>query len=427
LKSAPSFAGAAPWDELEHAFGDASEIPELLTALSNSRGSKFEQRMSDLCEHVLHQGSIYSASPPVVSALLSLSPTAAAREKAIIYDVLSGFASSAREAIRDGRAIPCCSGGDPSHGAAIIQAILQARAQFIPDLSNPDAQIRALAASLLIPSADADAGAAQLVRDRYRIESDPGVRGALFRGLRRLRGTVEDWDEFLSAAIRNEEDPANRFELLGALIEERKSGTETELVNDFVASFLRTNPSGLSSEAKDLCKAVHWLGRQRELDALLSVFGRVTEAGVARCFAERLLRLVFEDQRTGWGEISYSLAAPNEQPVTGERNHAIFVTLFRMIFRLIVWKLFPFMMRFMMRRELRKMERSRGKYVETIDSYGIEGDPPAIPAILNAEQTSVLQALAENSVVWECRTNLWRLFGLPDSAGELRRFTEARS
>ena len=52
----------------------------------------------------------------------------------------------------------------------------------------------------------------------------------------------------------------------------------------------------------------------------------------------------------------------------------------------------------------------------------MEGAPPALPARLTAGQQSVPVTLADRTVVWEQRTNLWSLFGLPDTADALRRF-----
>ena len=230
MKTAADFAGAAAWDELQHAFGAASDLPDLLAAVSKATGTRFEQRMGELYERVLHQGTIYSASPPAARALIGMAAAAAPREKKIFYDMLSEFASSARKAIRDGRAIPCCSGGDPVDGAAILRELLQARSQFAPDLQHADDSIRGFAGVLLTASADADAGAAQLVRDRYLVEVVPAVRLQWLDGLIRVRGTLTDWREFLSATLQTERDPANRFTLRYAEIVEMGPDAEPAAV-----------------------------------------------------------------------------------------------------------------------------------------------------------------------------------------------------
>src|SRR5580700_8485818 len=151
------------WQELEHAFGRAYDVPRLLAAVSQSRGWKLRKRMEELWERVLHQGTIYSASPPAVQALLPMAANAKGGDRKLYYEVLAEFASSARQAIHDGRAIPCCSGGDPEHGRAILTHILEARGQFAPDLGSRDRRVRGLAGVLLCCSADAGSEAARLV------------------------------------------------------------------------------------------------------------------------------------------------------------------------------------------------------------------------------------------------------------------------
>ena len=80
--------------------------------------------MGELCERVLHQGTIYSASPAVVRAVIEFVGVARPPERHAFYGLLTEFAASARKAIADGRAIPCHSSGDPVDGAAIRDAIL---------------------------------------------------------------------------------------------------------------------------------------------------------------------------------------------------------------------------------------------------------------------------------------------------------------
>src|SRR5262249_53995721 len=156
---------------------------------------RLQKQMSELCERILHQGTIYSTSPPAVHELIGMAAKAKARDRALFYAVLAEFSSSARKAVRDGRAIPCCSVGGPSDGEAILREILQARDQFAPDLESPDPVIRGNAGLLLTASVDADAGAVRLVRARFTTEPDASVRGELFRGLARVPEQFGDWRE----------------------------------------------------------------------------------------------------------------------------------------------------------------------------------------------------------------------------------------
>jgi hypothetical protein len=412
-----STAAGVHWERLEHAFGRASDLPELLDAVSHASGHKLQKRMRDLCERVLHQGTIYSASPPAVHELIAMLARSNTRDKAVFYDVLGEFASSARQAIRDGRAIPCCSGGEPANGAAILSEILQAHDRFAPDLEHPEPAIRGFAASLLTASVDAEPAATQLVRDRYSVERDPSARLSLLSGLIRVRARFPDWREFLAAALGRESDPANRCALRRAEVHEWQSDAPAAAVDELVATSIQTRGSGLF-------EALRELGDERELAALLQTLKAGTDRDFLRTVAEHLLRRIFHDERTGWEDVSYSLVdSENAQTRNGDWAGAMFKAVFKMLLLLLLGKMFPFLLR----RKLRKVAEASGKRARKVEYWGLEGAAPEIPAKLTANQQTVLNALAEKSELWFNPTNLWALFGLPDAPETLREFVTARS
>jgi hypothetical protein len=185
------FIDSVPWQGLQHAYGPASDVLPILHQIASAKGRKLFEPMGELCSRVLHQGTIYSASPPVVHVVIELLAGAAAAEKTAFYDLLTGFARSARKAIADGRAIPGCAGGDPVDGAAIRLEILQGAPSFLPDLAHSDAAIRRDAAALAV----------RLVRDRWVAEAEPFVRESILKGLTRARTSLHNWPDFLRAHL----------------------------------------------------------------------------------------------------------------------------------------------------------------------------------------------------------------------------------
>jgi hypothetical protein len=373
--------------------------------------------MNDLCERVLHQGTIYSASPPAVHELIAMSGKAGASDKAQFYSVLVEFASSARQAVRDGHATPCCSGGEPADGIAILSEIAQARAQFTRDLESSDPAIRAHAGALLTASPDTDTAAVQLVRTRYSVEPDASARLLLLEGLQRVRAAIADWREFLAAAIARETDNDNRRALRHAEIVEWKSDAAPAAVHDLIAL-------SVQSEAVSLFTALHALGPQSEIDALLDAFHACDSREFLLPVAEHLLRTIFQDRRTGLEEISFSyLAEPWQEAANKDWVSGMFKAIFKMLFLLLLAKLFPFLVR----RKLRRAGEANAKRVKNIEYWGVDGAAPEIPAQLNADQKRVLEALCNKPGLWFHRTNLWQLFGLPESSAALRQFIAARS
>jgi hypothetical protein len=145
----PASLDSVRWDELEDAYGTASEVPGLLEKVSKARGRKRFMAVDELCSHVLHQGTIYSASPPVVRWLIEQAKDGGSEEKLGFYDLLTAFAEAARQAFEDGRAIPRHAGGDPKDGDEIRRAIFDAHAQFAGELNHSSPGIRAKAGELL--------------------------------------------------------------------------------------------------------------------------------------------------------------------------------------------------------------------------------------------------------------------------------------
>jgi hypothetical protein len=412
-------AGEVPWQDLQDAFGPASEVPRLLDKVARSHGRKLQDALGELCERVLHQGTIYSASPAVVRATIEFARAAEPAEKEAFYSLLTGFASSARKAISDGRAIPCCSGGDPADGGAIRDAILGAHLQFAADLTHAKQGIRAGAAELTTAFAEAAPADARSVRDRFFVETEGQVRGVILTGLFRVRTSFEDWPDFLNAALQREMDPHNRFTLRHAQVIADGPTADPSTVDDLVSTFARTFGTYdhfLGGER--FFEAIHLLGVERELAAMLQALDQATGRSPMLVLSERMLRLTFEDQRSGWGQTAYSLLREDgTEPPGISLPRSMLPLILQMLGMLILAKLFPFLVR----RKVRKLARTPPKGIPKIEYWGLKGDPPAIPRELTAAQRSVLSACASKEALWQFRTNLWQLFGLPGSADGLRR------
>ncbi len=61
-----------PWKDLEHAYGSAEDVPDLLRALKSSDPKVRSKTLSTLYANVFHQGSRYPASPYVIPFLIEL-------------------------------------------------------------------------------------------------------------------------------------------------------------------------------------------------------------------------------------------------------------------------------------------------------------------------------------------------------------------
>ena len=93
-----------------------------------------------------------------------------------------------------------------------------------------------------------------------------------------------------------------------------------------------------------------------------------------------------------------------------------------MLLLLLLGKLFPSLLR----RKLRKAGEANAQRVRDFEYWDVKGDAPVLPAHLSADQRKVLEALSNKPELWFHRTNLWSLFGLPETQAALREFVAAR-
>lgn len=63
-----------PWSTLEHAYGDAADIPNIIRVLVSSDPGQREWAQDMLDMGPFHQGSLYSCTPFVVRVLLQIAP-----------------------------------------------------------------------------------------------------------------------------------------------------------------------------------------------------------------------------------------------------------------------------------------------------------------------------------------------------------------
>jgi hypothetical protein len=148
---------------------------------------------------------------------------------------------------------------------------------------------------------------------------------------------------------------------------------------------------------------------------------------VVRCVAERLLRVTFEDTRTGWGQISIGRdLQPGEAPPP---RPSVLGLAFRSLGFLLLHKVFPSAARWLILRRATPAAGTGNKPagIQRIDYWGLKGDNPDVPMRLDPRQAQVLRALADKPEVWSFHTNLWKLFDLPDTAGDLRQLVEDRT
>ncbi|WP_328875064.1 HEAT repeat domain-containing protein [Streptomyces sp. NBC_00287] len=180
------------WASLHHAYGDASDVPELLRGLASDDPAGREIALDGMYGAVHHQGDVYDSTVACIPFLFELATTPAIADRDTVVHLLCSIAG---EREPDPEEI----GGlfeDEEEDAAFVQPFLDAWAAvrghadvFLGLLSDPDAEVRTAAAAASAHVHPDPARVLGALRERLVVERDPQAMGALVHAIGRLGTT----------------------------------------------------------------------------------------------------------------------------------------------------------------------------------------------------------------------------------------------
>jgi hypothetical protein len=158
------------WDELEHAYGSAEDVPAMIRAAASEDDETAGDGVGELYDSVVHQGSTYTATPAVLPFLLEIVANPDAHHRA----ELAGLLGTAAEGDHDGT----------------IHAVLrQHTGHLLALLADDDDDVREMAAYAL-----GHLDGVPATHLRWDVEEVPRVRASiLVAAYRRDPALVEDW------------------------------------------------------------------------------------------------------------------------------------------------------------------------------------------------------------------------------------------
>ncbi|MER8237419.1 hypothetical protein [Streptomyces sp. NPDC094049] len=166
-----------PWASSSHAYGDATDLPELLRALTRTDQEAAGRALSDLYGSVLHQGTVYAASAVAAPFLARIA--AAGHRTAEVLGLLGGMAESEDEyGVARGAVRTAVAGQVPL---------------LLPLLADADPDVRRTAA-WAVSHTRVTGTVLPALCARWEEESAPAVRSELLAGIARLdlgRGAAE--------------------------------------------------------------------------------------------------------------------------------------------------------------------------------------------------------------------------------------------
>jgi hypothetical protein len=166
-----------PWSSLEHAYGDAGDIPDLLRALVSRDPDQRERAQGMLDMGPFHQGSIYSCTPFVVRVVLQIAHEKDAADLPWILQYVSRVLAAALLFLSSSE--PPTE--DPERAFA-AQILVEIRAQWpllLSMVEHPDVHVRlALLRLLVLLKADLP-HVETVMAEKLTVETDEPLRAAL--------------------------------------------------------------------------------------------------------------------------------------------------------------------------------------------------------------------------------------------------------
>lgn len=236
------------WVSMEHAYGSAADVPELLRALASPLPQDRETALDGMYGAVHHQGDVYDSTLASIPFLFALAGHPGLPDRGGIVELLASIGGSEDgEILGDGF-------GDGEDGAgggqgaedpeddnyAMAHAAVRAGAAvFLGLVTDADPEVRRAASSALVRFHDEPPHVLALLSERLRDEQEDGVRLALVESLGLLArlhgGCTAAAVDCLVSLCGSPHDPGLRLAALGQLASCAPERLPADLVPTVVA------------------------------------------------------------------------------------------------------------------------------------------------------------------------------------------------
>jgi len=207
-----------PWNTLEHAYGSASDVPDLIRALASPEQQTYQAALGHLWGSVIHQGTVYSSTAYVVPFFCELLEAAEVQNKTALLDYLAAIAHGASYCdvhIRQPE-----RRNTPEMQQQIAQELrwVQAASDTVGDgyatylrlLQSPDPQLRASAAHTLSRCRSHAGVVVPAIQHHLTEETSALVYASLLLSLGQLMHEHEEADLFFTRLLQETADPLIR-------------------------------------------------------------------------------------------------------------------------------------------------------------------------------------------------------------------------
>jgi hypothetical protein len=208
-----------PWSELEHAYGEASEVPDLIRALASPKEEIYKGALRRLWHTVAHQGTVYSSTAYVVPFFCELLEASEVQNKTELLAFLEAIAHGAPDS--NVHILNKERRETPEVQLKIIDAfswvqnasdaVSDGYATYLRLLQAPDEKLRAWAAYTLSRCQSHRAKIVPDMQQSLSTEAVPFVCASLLLSLGQLLEKSEETALFFTGLLQEAENPLGQI------------------------------------------------------------------------------------------------------------------------------------------------------------------------------------------------------------------------
>lgn len=202
------FAGIdeVDWTSMEHAYGPADDVPDLLRGLASADPSEREAALDGMYGAVHHQGDVYACTLACIPFLFELVVDPAVPDRGGIVELLTSIGGIDIDEDDIGEAEDEAEAEGAANYAMAAAAVSAGAGVFFALMADEDPGVRVSAPLALATLHGSPARVLVLLRERLTVEADDEVRLALIEAAGRLAlrhgpltGRIADWLSRLAA------------------------------------------------------------------------------------------------------------------------------------------------------------------------------------------------------------------------------------
>lgn len=223
------YLAAVDWSTLEHAYGSADDLPDLLRAAASEDEDVRQEAVHELYGTVWHQGTVYSATPYAVPFLAELAeggPGDRGDMLGLLACVVAGDSHS---------------GGDAEAVKAGRRAVFALLPRLLRLVDDPDADVRRGLLRLVAACESEGRVALPVLNERLAHESDPRVRADIVTVLSVVDPASADRGD-RNRDLMADPDPAVRLAAMTEVLRGTPLPYPLELVAEAVSTFVSVPP-----------------------------------------------------------------------------------------------------------------------------------------------------------------------------------------